>query len=153
MPTLRTHDLTKSYRATAALVGCDHHTVKRYVSARAAGLDPTSAIERPKIADAFIDKIAEWIERSCGRVRADVMHRKLVAMGYPGSERTTRRVVAVLKREHVRTSHRVYRPWIPEPGAVAAVGLRPWPGGGWLACCAVLRVAGVVPVPVRAVRC
>ena len=116
MEILEAYDLTKSYRATAALVGCDHHTVKRYVSARAAGLDPTSAIERPKLADAFVDKIAEWIERSGGRVRADIVHRKLVAMGYPGSERTTRRVVAALKRDYLRVSHRIYRPWIPEPG-------------------------------------
>lgn len=116
MEILEAYDLTKSYRAAAALIGCDHHTVKRYVSARAAGLDPTSAIGRPKLADAFVDKIAEWIDRSGGRVRADVVHGKLLAMGYPGSERTTRRVVAVLKRDHLRVSHRIYRPWIPEPG-------------------------------------
>ena len=116
MEILEAYDLTKSYRATAALVGCDHHTVRRYVSARAAGLDPTATIGRPKIADPFVDKVAEWIERSSGRVRADVVHRKLVSMGYPGSERTTRRVVAALKREHRRANHRVYRPWIPEPG-------------------------------------
>ena len=116
MEILEAYDLTKSYRAAAALIGCDHHTVKRYVSARAAGLDPTSAIGRPKLADAFVDKIAEWIDRSGGRVRADVVHHKLLAMGYPGSERTTRRVVAVIKRDHLRVSHRIYRPWIPEPG-------------------------------------
>src|SRR5690242_11428602 len=38
------------------------------------------------------------------------------SMGYPGSERTTRRVVAALKEQWRRQTHRVYRPWIPEPG-------------------------------------
>ena len=62
-------------------------------------------------------QIVEWIERSNGRVRADVVHDKLVAMGYQGSERTTRRVVAALKAAHERDNHRVYKPWITEPGA------------------------------------
>ena len=55
------------------------------------------AAERPKCSDGFADKIGEWVERSKGKVRADVVHDRLVAMGYTGSERTTRRVVAVLK--------------------------------------------------------
>lgn len=68
------------------------------------------------MADAFADKIAEWIGRSNGRVRADVVHDKLVAMGYSGSPRTTRRVVAALKALHDRRNRRIYKPWITEPG-------------------------------------
>lgn len=97
MEVLEVYDLTKSFRSTAALCGVDHHTVRRYVAARAAGLDPAKTIARPKVSDPYADKIVEWIDRSQGRVRADVVHRKLEAMGYRGSERTTRRVVAVLK--------------------------------------------------------
>jgi hypothetical protein len=37
-------------------------------------------------------------------------------MGYTGSERTTRRVVAALKRDWRRQHHRVYKLWITEPG-------------------------------------
>ena len=44
------------------------------------------------------------------------MHKKLVAMGYTGSERTTRRVVAALKANYSRQNHRIYKPWITEPG-------------------------------------
>ena len=113
---LEAYDLTKSLRSAAALVGCDHHTVARYVAARAAGLDPVSVNERPGVSEPFVDKIMEWIDRSDGRIRADVVHKKLVAMRYPGSERTTRRVVAALKEQWRRQSHRVYMPWIPEPG-------------------------------------
>jgi integrase-like protein len=86
------------------------------VAARAAGLDPLAALGRPSVADAFVDKISEWIERSQGRVRADVVHRRLVAMGYTGAERTTRRVVAALKAGWRAQTHRTYRPWIAEPG-------------------------------------
>jgi len=113
---LEAYDLTKSFRSAAALVGCDHHTVARYVAARAAGLDLSEGGERPAVTEPFVDKIHEWVDRSDGRIRADVVHEKLVAMGYPGSERTTRRVVAVVKEQWRRTSHRVYMPWITEPG-------------------------------------
>ena len=116
MEILEAYDLTSSFRSAAALCGVDHHTVRRYVAARAAGLDPATAFGRPTITDPFADKIAEWVERSCGAVRADVVHRKLMAMGFVGSERTTRRVVARLKREYVRSTHRIYKPWVTEPG-------------------------------------
>ena len=48
--------------------------------------------------------------------RADVAHGKLVAIGYLGSERTTRRWVADAKRRWRRKHGRRTRPWIPEPG-------------------------------------
>ncbi len=116
MEILEAYDLTKSYRSAAALTGCDHHTVARYVAARSAGLDPSTGGERATVTEPFVDKIYEWVDRSDGRIRADVVHEKLVAMGYPGSERTTRRVVAAVKDRWRRTSHRVYMPWITEPG-------------------------------------
>lgn len=113
---LEAYDLTKSLRSAAALTGCDHHTVARYVAARAAGLDPSTGNDRQSVSEPFVDKIHEWVDRSDGRIRADVVHDKLEAMGYPGSERTTRRVVAVVKEQWRRSSHRVYMPWITEPG-------------------------------------
>lgn len=116
MEILEAYDLTKSLRATAALCGVDHHTVRRHVAARAAGLDPAKTIERASVSDPYSDKIIEWIDLSQGRVRGDVVHRKLVAMGYEGSERTTRRVVAALKDDWDSGHRRGYKPWIPEPG-------------------------------------
>jgi hypothetical protein len=113
---LEAYDLTKSLRAAAALVGCDHHTVARFVAARAAGLGPAAGSARATVTEPFVDKVHEWVDRSDGRVRADVVHEKLVAMGYPGSERTTRRVVAAVKEQWRRSSHRVYMPWVTEPG-------------------------------------
>ena len=94
----------------------DHHTVKAKVAARAAGLDPATVIERPTKAEPFADKVAEWVGASNRLIRADVAHQKLVAMKYPGSERTTRRVGAAAKEGWRRGEHRIYRPWVPEPG-------------------------------------
>lgn len=117
MQVLEAYDLTKSFRAAGQLTGVDHHTVARAVAARALGQDVgEDPATRSKVADAFADKIAEWIERSNGRVRADVVHDKLAAMGYTGSQRTTRRVVAAVKAVHDRRNRRVYKPWITEPG-------------------------------------
>jgi transposase len=116
MEILEAYDLTGSFRSAGALCGVDHHTVRRYVAARGAGLDPSAAFGRPNIADPFVDKVAEWVEHSGGVVRADVVHRKLQSMGFSGSERTTRRVVARLKHDYVRSTHRIYKPWVTEPG-------------------------------------
>jgi len=58
---------------------------------------PVSVRPRPLV-DAFAVKIDEWVDRSRGRIRADVAHQRLVAMGYRGSERATRRAVAEAKR-------------------------------------------------------
>ncbi|MDN5769042.1 MAG: IS21 family transposase [Humibacillus sp.] len=66
--------------------------------------------------DEFLPKLEEWIERSNGRLRADVAHEKLVALGYAGSERTTRRAVAVVKKDYRLGRVRVHRPWVTEPG-------------------------------------
>src|SRR5882724_10637766 len=53
---------------------------------------------------------------SHGRIRADVAQRKLEAMGYSGSERTTRRAVAEAKATYRVGHRRLFRPWLPEPG-------------------------------------
>ncbi|HEY6356303.1 MAG TPA: IS21 family transposase, partial [Burkholderiaceae bacterium] len=58
----------------------------------------------------------EWIDASHGRIRADVAQRKLEAMGYDGSERTTRRAVAEAKAVYRAGHRRRFRPWLPEPG-------------------------------------
>ena len=66
--------------------------------------------------DAFAEKIEEWVDRSRGKIRADVAHQRLVAMGYMGSERTTRRAVADAKRRWRAEHGRRTRPWVVEPG-------------------------------------
>ena len=116
MEVLEAFDLTKSYRAAALLCGVDHHTVAAKVAARTAGLAPGTGTVRPSVAEPFVDKIVEWVAQSQGLVRGDVVHDKLVAMGFAGSERTTRRVLSAAKVQWRRGTHRIYRPWVPEPG-------------------------------------
>jgi transposase len=117
MEILEAFDATGSLRAAAELVGCDHKTVGHWVRARddAGGGLPASVRPRPRV-DGFAEKIEEWVARSRGRIRADVAHRKLLGMGYQGSERTTRRAVAQAKRRWRAGNGRRTRPWITEPG-------------------------------------
>jgi hypothetical protein len=117
MGVLEAYHLAQSLRAAAELTGVDHHTVARYVAARACGQSLEGLThERATKSDGFADKITEWVERSSGKVRADIVHNRLVVMGYTGSERTTRRVVATLKASYRHQNHRINKPWIPEPG-------------------------------------
>ena len=46
----------------------------------------------------------------------DVVHRRLLALGYTGPERTTRRAVAWVKRDQRLGRVRAHRPWVTEPG-------------------------------------
>ena len=113
---LEAFDLAGSYRAAAELAGCSHHTVARYVRLRASGRVMTERAVRDRLIDGYLAKVEEWVERSHGKVRADVAHDKLLALGFEGSERTTRRAVAKAKGAFAAGHRRVYRPWIPEPG-------------------------------------
>lgn len=116
MEILEAYDLTGSYRAAAELAGCDHHTVARYVKMRAAGQHPDRRRHRARAIDDFLPKIEELVVRSQGRIRADVVHKRIVAMGFTGGERTTRRTVAEAKAQFRAGRRRVYRPWVTEPG-------------------------------------
>lgn len=71
---------------------------------------------RPRLIDEFLTKVEEWVDRSKGKIRADRVHEKLVALGFTGSERTTRRAVADVKRDYRAGRVRVHRPWVTEPG-------------------------------------
>ena len=116
MEILEAFDLTGSLRDAAELAGCSHHTVARYVAAREAGGRIDRAAARPQLIDEFLPKVEEWVERSNGKVRADKAHVKLLALGYCGSERTTRRAVHEAKAAFNHGRTRVHRPWVTEPG-------------------------------------
>jgi transposase len=117
MEILEAYDLVGTLRGAANLVGVDHKTVGHYVAEReaAGGEWRRKERERPR-SSPFDEKIAEWVERSQGKVRADKVHERLVAMGYEGSERTTRRAVARAKARYRAGHGRALRPWVPEPG-------------------------------------
>jgi transposase len=116
MNMLEAFDLTGSLRDAAELAGCSHHTVAKHVAARDAGQLTDQAAQRPMLIDEFLPKLEEWMEHSKGKIRADVAHDKLLALGYQGSERTTRRAVGKVRASFKAGRVRVHRPWVTEPG-------------------------------------
>ena len=116
MEILAAYDLTGSVRSAAVLVGCSHHTVAAHVAARDAGRPIGELTRRPQGIDPFLEKIEEWVETSKGIIRADKAHEKLLALGFTGSDRSTRRAVAGVKRAYRLGHVRVHRPWVTEPG-------------------------------------
>jgi hypothetical protein len=117
MEILAAFDLTRCRWSAAKLCGADPKTVQRYVDMRDAGASPFEPARRPRLIDPYLEKIEELVDRSNGRVRADVVHENhIVPMGFAGDERTTRRAVAAAKQAWSEGRRRTYRPWIPEPG-------------------------------------
>jgi transposase len=116
MEILEAYDLTRCATSAAELASIDRKTVQRYVGLRDAGRDPLERARRARLIDPFMDKVEELVEDSKGKVRADVVHDRLRAMGYEGNERTTRRAVHKAKLAYRNGNRRTYRPWIPEPG-------------------------------------
>ncbi len=116
MNMLEAFDLTGSLRDAGELAGVSHHTVAGYVAARDAGVLSARPAPRRQLIDEYLDKLEEWIDRSQGKIRADVAHDKLVALGYAGSERTSRRAVAAVRGNYRLGRVRVHRPWVTEPG-------------------------------------
>jgi transposase len=116
MNILEAFDLTGSAHSAARLAGCDPKTVRHWVAARDRGLAVGESARRERVIDPFLAKVEEWVDRSKGQVRADVVHERLVAVGFAGDERTTRRAVAEAKARWRAGRQRTYRPWITEPG-------------------------------------
>jgi hypothetical protein len=116
MEIFEAYDRTLTAFSAAQLAGCDPKTVARYVQIRDAGGNPLARTARPKMIDAYLEKIEELAGHTKGKIRGDVVHRKITAMGYRGPERSTRRTVAEVKAAWHAGHRRRYRPWIPEPG-------------------------------------
>lgn len=115
---LEAFDLTGSFRAAGELAGCSANTVADWVAKRERGElgDLAEPVRRERKLDEFLPKIEEWVDRSNGKIRADVCYDKLEALGFDGSDRTVRREVAAVKASWCAGRRRVYRPWIVEPG-------------------------------------
>ncbi len=90
MNILEAFDLCGSFRDAGELSGCSHHTVAAWVAKRDADeLPDDGPQQRARIIDPFLPKIEEWVERSDGKVRADVAFDKLEVLGFEGSDRTS----------------------------------------------------------------
>ena len=116
MEILEAFDKTGCAHSAAALAGCDPKMVRRLVARREPGLGADALIVRPRLVDGFTGVVEQLVAGSEGVIRADVAHEKLVACGYVGSERTTRRAVAAAKAGWRADHARSNRPWITLPG-------------------------------------
>jgi hypothetical protein len=56
-----------------------------------------------RMTDPFLPRMISWIDQTRGQIRGDVIHGKLLALGFTGCERTTRTTLAELKAK--------CRPW------------------------------------------
>lgn len=109
-----------SYRAVAAVVGCDHKTVKAHIERVRGGQVPGRA-RRASVADPFAEMIATKLTATEGRITAKALLRVIRAAGYEGSARTLRRAVSEARAEWRLRRRRVYRPWDSAPGDVLII--------------------------------
>jgi hypothetical protein len=72
MEILEACDLTGGLHG-AAQAGCDHKTVPHYFALRNAGHAPDRRPRRSTVIDVFLVKVEECVDRSNGRIRADVV--------------------------------------------------------------------------------
>ncbi len=81
---LEAFDLTGSLRAAGELAGCSPNTVAEWVAKRDRGElgDLVGPVRRERKLDGFLPNIEEWVDRSNGKVRADVCAEKLEALGF-----------------------------------------------------------------------
>lgn len=137
MDIVAAYEQVGTFRGAAALCGTTHKTVKRVVTAQAAG-EPPDAKRRPagaKNTECVKELIAEKVRATEGRISAKRLLPIVAAAGYTGSARNLRRAVAEAKAAW-RRQRRVFRPWVPTPGEHLVID---WAvEGGWHLFCAVL---------------
>jgi hypothetical protein len=86
-----------SYRAVAALVGCDPKTVKAAIGRT--GKPKTKYPRRSRVTDQYLEMITAKVEATQGRIHGRQMLRVLRAAGYQGSLRSLFRALEVAKKE------------------------------------------------------
>src|SRR5260370_1453096 len=84
MEILAAYDLTESYRDAAALAGCDHHMVARYVAARDSGRLSDAPARRAQAIAAYREKLEGGGEVSRWRGGAGGAPGETLGRGEPG---------------------------------------------------------------------
>ncbi len=116
MPTIGRGSRNKLRQNASGKDSRGERELRKAIAEREASNDTQIRKSRDKSYDPYVEKFNKWVGRSSGKVRADVVHGKLLAMGYKGSERRTRRIVNISKASYNHDNHRVYKARIPEPG-------------------------------------
>jgi hypothetical protein len=79
-----------SYRAVAALVGCDHKTVKAWLEREREG---RSVKPRPRATDPYVPLIRAKVATTQGKIKSKPLLRVLRAAGYAASLRVLQRAL------------------------------------------------------------
>ena len=105
-----------SYRGAAELCGTTHKTVRRIVLRHLAGDAAPQRQPRGHNYDDVSELVADRVRKSAGRISAKRLLPDARAVGYAGSPRNFRRLVARVKAEWRRGHHRGRRPGVWAPG-------------------------------------
>jgi len=130
-----------SYRGAAEMCGVDPKTVKRKVLAHEAGvLDERRAGRRPvaKNTDVVRDLVAKRVSDTKAKVTAKRLLPEARAVGYEGSDRNFRRLVAGEKKRWRARNTYQRRPAVWVPGETLVIDWGSIPGTGIKVFCAVL---------------
>lgn len=121
-----------TYRGAAEICGVDPKTVKRKVLAREAGeLDEQRATRAPvpKNTDVARELVAQRVEATKAKITAKRLLREARAVGYVGSARNFRRLVAAEKKKWRAQNGRQRRPAVWTPGDTLVIDWGSLPGG------------------------
>jgi transposase len=130
-----------TYRGAAEICGVDPKTVKRKVLAWEAGqLDEKRTARAPvvKNTDVARDLVARRIDATRAKITAKRLLVEARAVGYEGSARNFRRLVADVKKQWRAEHGRQRRPAIWIPGEMLVIDWGTLPGTGIHVFCAVL---------------
>lgn len=130
-----------TYRGAAEICGVDPKTVKRKVLAQEAGeLDEGRAVRAPvpKNTDVARALVAQRVEATKAKVSAKRLLVEARAVGYVGSARNFRRLVAAEKKEWRAANGRQRRPAVWTPGDTLVIDWGTLAGTGIHVFCAVL---------------
>jgi transposase len=101
-----------SYRAVAALVGCDHKTVKAWLERER---DGGAVKQRPRATDPYLELIRARVAATQGKIKSKPLLRVLRTAGYTASLRVVQRALKESRQEWSREHRRIYRPWVSAP--------------------------------------
>ena len=105
-----------TYRGAAAICGTTHKTVKRIIEQHEAGTALVEKAPRAKNYDDVVEVVAARVKATSGRISAKRLLPEAQAVGYVGSARNFRRLVADAKAQWRRGNHRGRRPGVWAPG-------------------------------------
>jgi transposase len=110
-----------SYRGAAAICGTTHKTVRRVVERHNAGGSAPQRSDRGHNYEVVRDLVTARVAKSYGRISAKRLLPAARAVGYAGSARNFRRLVAEVKAAWRAGHHRGRRPAVWTPGDTLAI--------------------------------